>query len=332
MHGRVAITLLLALTIPMLSGCIGVDNMHELRSQLRDRPDVVTVPAEPANVAPVALIEAPQTTVRLGEVLVLDATASRDPDGDLARWTWTVDGRPAGSSSTLAHSFEETGAHTVRLVVEDDEGATGATSLDVSVRRDRPPRANMSLRDGDGDPVDRAVVDQSLVLSGDGSLDPEGDGLSYAWRLGDGTRSSQIVVHHRYQRGGRYEVRLVVTDPAGQTANATRTLAVDDGGTTAGTVTWDAPTVEVDLPVQAQARHVLVEVTYRADVPGEDIDLVLDGPGGASVSADGQEGPLPGQRLVAVDLDDPVAGTWTARTRLDVGLEADFDLTWTVTY
>jgi hypothetical protein len=48
--------------------------------------------------------------------------------------------------------------------------------------------------------------------------DPDGDELSYQWRLGDGKRASGRVVRHTYRKRGGYVVRLVVTDPHGARA------------------------------------------------------------------------------------------------------------------
>jgi hypothetical protein len=56
--------------------------------------------------------------------------------------------------------------------------------------------------------------------------DPDGDKLSYRWRLGDGKRASGRVVRHRYRKRGDYVVRLVVTDGHGaRTVAAERILA-----------------------------------------------------------------------------------------------------------
>jgi glucose/arabinose dehydrogenase len=52
--------------------------------------------------------------------------------------------------------------------------------------------------------------------------DPDGDGLSYHWRLGDGKRASGRVVRHTYRKRGTYVVRLVVSDGHGA-----RTLAAE---------------------------------------------------------------------------------------------------------
>jgi glucose/arabinose dehydrogenase len=56
--------------------------------------------------------------------------------------------------------------------------------------------------------------------------DPDGDKLSYRWRLGDGKRASGPTVRHTYRKRGVYVVRLVVSDPDGaQSLAATKVWA-----------------------------------------------------------------------------------------------------------
>jgi hypothetical protein len=58
------------------------------------------------------------------------------------------------------------------------------------------------------------------------AADPDGDELSYHWRLGDGTRASRPTVRHTYRKRGTYVVRLVVRDPHGaRTVAAARVFA-----------------------------------------------------------------------------------------------------------
>jgi len=56
--------------------------------------------------------------------------------------------------------------------------------------------------------------------------DPNGDKLSYRWRLGDGERASGRTVRHTYRERGTYVVRLIVSDRHGaRTLAAVRVFA-----------------------------------------------------------------------------------------------------------
>ena len=86
-----------------------------------------------------------------------------------------------------------------------------------------------------------SVSDLTVSVT-DGSSDPDGDTLSYAWDFGDGTTSTSASPDpHTYTAGGTYTVKLTVTDPGGLSdtvshdvtvAAAPTVLASDDFGRT----------------------------------------------------------------------------------------------------
>lgn len=87
---------------------------------------------------------------------------------------------------------------------------------------------------GDG-PVDEAPVASFaaptctfLVCSFDGSAstDAEGQIASYEWTFGEGAPASGATADHAFAAAGSYQVTLTVTDSAGQTRSAARTVVV----------------------------------------------------------------------------------------------------------
>jgi len=55
----------------------------------------------------------------------------------------------------------------------------------------------------------------TFTFDATGSYDPDKQALSYLWDFGDGTSSTEVVVTHVYQKGGKYKVILTVDDNAG---------------------------------------------------------------------------------------------------------------------
>jgi PKD repeat protein len=71
-----------------------------------------------------------------------DASASRDPDGQIVSYEWKWgDGTPdtTTTSPSVKHAFGFSGTYTVHLTVTDDQGATGATDRTVQVQDGPPP-------------------------------------------------------------------------------------------------------------------------------------------------------------------------------------------------
>ena len=97
-----------------------------------------------------------------GESIIFDATASDDPDGPIANYSWDLDGSGnfasnGGESPYLSGgiSFPEPGTYTVRLRVRDVDGATTETSRTVTVIPwpwDPPPGGGTT--DGGGTPTE----------------------------------------------------------------------------------------------------------------------------------------------------------------------------------
>jgi hypothetical protein len=79
-------------------------------------------------------------TVELGTTVVLDATGSRDPDGSITSYRWTIE-TPRGHMITPAEPTQprttfqvtETGRYRVSVVIRDEDGASTKDTLYVTV-------------------------------------------------------------------------------------------------------------------------------------------------------------------------------------------------------
>ena len=69
----------------------------------------------------------------------------------------------------------------------------------------------------------------AVSFSATGSTDPENGALTYAWQFGDGATASGSIVSHTFDAAGgapaRFNVTLIVTDPAGMSHQATMAVS-----------------------------------------------------------------------------------------------------------
>lgn len=117
----------------------------------------------------------------------------------------------------------------------------------ASLRPNRAPIASFTAAPDEGY--------RPLEVSFDaaGSIDPDGDRLTYAWSFGDGSNGSGVRATHTYDRAGSYDVILRTTDPEGLEDGAVATVEVLD--VPEGTVllrlawTWEGAAQRLDFLV-----------------------------------------------------------------------------------
>ncbi|WP_326799408.1 ThuA domain-containing protein [Streptomyces sp. NBC_01808] len=112
-------------------------------------------------------------------------------------------------------------------------------------------------------PVAKAAVDKDsgpapldVAFSSEGSHDPDGDELTYAWDLGDGTTSDEPDPTHTYTEPGEYTAQLTVSDPSGRSSSSNITI-------TAGNT---RPEVTIELPHNGQVFDWGDEIPFRVSV------------------------------------------------------------------
>ncbi len=163
-----------------------------------------------------------------GSTVILDATASSDPDGDPLSFLWS---QTSGPSVVLAPPDNGTAVvvlptlanYTFCVVVSDPDGGS-ATACRIIEVANRPPMAVISL------PA-TPPKGSTIVLDGGASLDPDNDTLGYAWTQAGGlqlliangtTASASVALAH----GGDFIFCLEVSDGHGLNATACGNVSV----------------------------------------------------------------------------------------------------------
>jgi RHS repeat-associated protein len=175
-----------------------------------------------SNAAPIANAGTDQS-VSVGATVILDGSASSDPNGDFLNYSWTLLAKPAGSLAELAvanstddihPSFvaDKPGSYTAQLVVND--GVLDSTPDTVVISTlNSPPVANAG--------TDQTVfVGSTVFLDGSASTDVDGDPLSYLWSFSQipagstATLSNTSAAKPSFQvdKSGSYFAQLIVND------------------------------------------------------------------------------------------------------------------------
>jgi len=259
-----------------------------------------------SNRAPVANA-GPDTAVAVSQTVMLDGSASTDPDGDSLTYTWTLTGVPMGSTAALDNAsavrpsltIDLPGTYSAELVVSDGRLTSSPDAVEITTNNS-PPTA-------DAGPDQTVAVNTVVTLDAGGSTDVDGDFLVYHWELiqvptGSAATLSDVnalMPAFTVDLPGRYVAELRVND---------------------GTVDSDPDTVMVDTlnsPPVADAgvdQTVKVGDTVRLDGSGSgDADndpltfqwTLTDLPAGSAALLDN-----PGIVTPAFTADKP--GTYTA--------------------
>jgi PKD repeat protein len=162
----------------------------------------------PDNVPPTAEAGGPYSA-ETNKMIQFNSTGSKDDlHGKIDFYRWNFgDGSSEIIKQSPTHAYSKKGTYNVTLTVIDNNGSSGSDTATVfiSLGENDPPVA-IALVPSTG------TVAESILLSSQGTIDPDGDILSYFWNFGDGTNSTEKNPTHIYQSSGTYIVTLKVSD------------------------------------------------------------------------------------------------------------------------
>ncbi|MCW3015375.1 MAG: Conserved secreted protein of unknown function, putative domain, partial [Solirubrobacterales bacterium] len=189
--------------------------------------------ASGTNQRPVAAFSVSPNPARPGVTVTFDGSASRDPDGTIARYQWDLDGNGSyetdtGSASRVTRSYATAQTIDVNLKVIDTQFGED-TETHTLVVGNGPPTAAFTVQPSP------AVVGQTVTFDASASTDPDGTITKVEWDLdGNGTYETNAgtsrTTSTTYATRGTVNVGLRVTDNDAATATKTVPLTVNSGG------------------------------------------------------------------------------------------------------
>jgi PKD repeat protein len=177
-----------------------------------------------ADVPPVADAGGPYIGTA-GAPVTFDGSASSDPDGAIASYTWAFGDSMMGTGETTEHTYIGGGTFNVSLQVTDDEDLVSSdNTISVIGASSAPPTADA------GGPY-RGRVAVPVRFDGSGSSDPDGDITTYDWDYGDGTVEADAgaMPSHAYAADGKFFARLTVTDDSGESDSTVAIVTIGIG-------------------------------------------------------------------------------------------------------
>jgi PKD repeat protein len=170
---------------------------------------------------------------------------STDSDGSIASWTWNFGDGATSAAPSPSHTYASAGTYSARLTVTDDDGATAAISRTITVAGSEDSEAPVVIITS---PDDGAEVSDSVTLSAYATDNREVVQINlYAdgKLLCSGITSASCKWNLRKVPGGTHTVGSDASDAAGNTASASVTFTVVDGGAK-GNSDKDSSTVKVN--------------------------------------------------------------------------------------
>lgn len=220
---------------------------HDYRNALSRQVDIRLVPQGtvlPQAFAPVANFTVSPSVPGEGQDAIFDASssiASCVPDpaapndaskcipqpGAITAYQWDFGNGQTGSGIRPTVRFATAGSYVVTLIVTNDRGMNSAPlQKAIAVGVVGNPTVDFAFS-----PASPAIG-QQVFFDGNAARANGGRTITnYSWNFGDGHFGSGVTEAHRYERIGNFSVTLTVTDSAGKTGTATKSVPVAAGAT-----------------------------------------------------------------------------------------------------
>ena len=185
------------------------------------------VSVEKNKLSPTVACEPSSASVMEGESLTLRARAS-DPNNDALSYRWSVDAERISADRetiTFGGVGRSIGTHVVTATVTDVDGMTASCEHHVTITR----KPNRNPECGSVSLSRREVFAGEALTASLSATDPDGDRLSYSWRVDGGSRpatGSALSINTTGFAGGSHAVTASAQDDRGGTCSASATFRV----------------------------------------------------------------------------------------------------------
>ena len=188
--------------------------------------------------------------------LVVDGTKSYDPDGEVSKYTWLVNGRETASDSISSLTFSAPGDYAIALEVNDNSGFDDAVGIQTAtIHINYPPVIKWKATPAVAEPNEPVTFDAK------GTYDPDGKIKNITWRFSDGTELAGMKVNKVFTNTGLMNVRMMVDDGAGF-SNSVQTKDFN-------LLVNNQPIVVTKNFIRSNSQTVLLDASQSYDIDGQ---------------------------------------------------------------
>lgn len=144
---------------------------------------------------------------------------STDPEGKTLEYLWDFREGFNSTHKNPTHRFTSSGSKYVELTVKDDEDTEDSITKSITIVPNVPPIADFSYS------PENQKINHDVHFT-DESLDSDGYIVEWFWDFGDGITSTQENPIHQFKEGGKYSVRLTVTDDNGDSDELVKKIKI----------------------------------------------------------------------------------------------------------
>jgi YD repeat-containing protein len=271
-----------------------------------------------------------------GTYLTLDASGTKDPEGDAFTFSWSLTSKPSGSTADIAGTSAQLtfkpdmdGTYVANLHVTDSKGASADKQVTIVVRTTAPANTAPQVvvlatvpPASSGSNTVSTALGYTVALTSGGSKDPSGAALSYAWTLVSKPAASTVKLSSSVgvfsqlvpDVMGDYVVQVIATNASGVASSYQTTVSVKNQRPQASIGTNAVPTSQINGPtVRLPANTTLtLRGTGSTDADGDVLTYTwtLEGKPAGSTSA------LSSSTGATVQLTTDVSGSYAVRLRV----------------
>lgn len=203
---------------------------------------------------PTAALTVDPNPAHPGETVVVDASASSDPDGEPVTCTFDLDGDGEidreSQECVVETRYELTGEVQVTVRVFDPSGQFDEAMETLQVTENTPPSASVTHHPDEPDPGEEVRFDATDSIDEDGTI------TEYRWDLdGDGEvdRVDGPTTRRTFDEAGEYAISVTVVDDDGATATTTVSIPVRENRPPTAVLAVDPRTIEPDQVLRLMA-------------------------------------------------------------------------------